>query len=169
MIGERKWWPAEWVDEVVPPGRASPSDFIIDADGHYFLGYRLDADDVTEFQKRFYNTGIDPADTIEFMWADDLGPVDVAILPDGDFGHVDVPSEATHFWTDRDGNTLAHSLEDFVKQWIEAHGKPDKPQVVTVAMACWSEGIPHQFAPAIEGVIGPTFTSLKVEEGATVQ
>lgn len=169
MIGERKYWPAEWVDDPLPPGRASPDDFIIDAGGHYFLGYRLDAPDVSEFQKRLFNTGIDPQDVVEFMSVDDLGSIDVTMLPDGECNRADdIPAQANGFWLSGPGAQIFPSLEALAAAWFEANDRPAKGKSVTVWLARWSKGIPHQFMPPVEGKVGASFVSLK-PEGETVQ
>jgi hypothetical protein len=167
MKGERKYWPTEWVDDPLPPGLASPSDFIVDCgEGIYFLGYPLDARDVSEFQKRFYNSGVDPDDTVEFTSADDLGSIDVTILPDGDVRDPpEIPEAATVFWS---GSIHGVSLGEFVSIWCEIRGERTEPETVIVSMAAWSEGVPHQFMPPIEGKVGPQFVSLKMES-ETVQ
>lgn len=169
MIGERKYWPAEWVDDHLPPGRGSPSDFIIDVGGGaFYLGYPLTDPDVTEFQKRFFSAAIDPDDVVEFVWCIDVGTVDVTIMPDGDFGHVELPDGETHFW--RTGTVTdypALSLDQFVAEWIASNGKPEKPATVNVSMGQWSKGIPHRFVAEsrdFDHRLVPQFVQMQVSE-----
>jgi len=160
MSDERKWWPAEWADEAMPPGRASPNDFIINAEGHYFLGYALDAEDVDEFQKRFFSTRIDPDDVIEFICCDDLGDVDVRIQPEGFSIIGDVAEDATHFWQPGSNEMLAGSIKQFVEIYRENYPIDSDP--ITLKMARWSDSIAHRFELSFEGQkITPAFVLLQ--------
>ena len=149
-MAQREWWPADWADEVMPPGRSSPDDFLIDAEGHYFLGYRLDATDVTEHEKRYFNRGLDCGDIIEFVCCDSLGHIEVTINPDGTYKTSDsVPERATHFWVPGDTDTLADSLSSFAECYAE-NDDIKEPVTETVALAWWSERLPHKLTISFE-------------------
>lgn len=142
----RTWWPADWADEIMPPGRDAPDGFIIDADGHYWLGYAFDAPDASHQEKRYFSEGLDAGDIVEFVCCDDCGEVAVTLMPDGTYTVAGtVPERVTHFSIGGDPDTLADSIPAFVKNWIEVDGRaPEQPETVTVVMAWWSDHIPHK-------------------------
>lgn len=148
MSDDRKWWPMEWADEVMPPARACPDDFIIKtSDGEYFLGYAFDAKDATDSEKRTFSRKIDCGDIVEFLCCDPLGAVDVRIMPDGTWTASDpIPERATHFWANGDSDTLADTMDAFVAIYLECEPTSvSQERTETVSMAWWSEGLPHKF------------------------
>jgi|SRR5579885_763036 len=139
---QRHWWPADWADEVMPPGRPAPDDFIIDADGHYWLGYAFDAKDASDQDKRYFSRRLERGDIVNFISCDDLGEAEIAIKSDGSFDIVSgaISPAATHFWCPGDMDTLAGSIEAFARQYVG----DECPAIVTLAMARWSDSVPHR-------------------------
>lgn len=155
--GSRMWWPSDWIDEINPPGRDTPDGFIIAADGHYWLGYSFDATDVSHQDKRYFSEPLDAGQIVNFLCCDDLGEVDVTIMPDGTWSAAGpVPERATHFWVPFDSDTLSNSLPEFVEAWIglgvTQQGKPD---TVTVRMLWWSDPLPHKLTIDYSGGFTP--------------
>lgn len=143
-MSKREWWPCAWADEVMPPGRAEPNDFLIDAEGHYFLGYPLDAKDVQEHEKRTFSRSLHVNDIVPFVCSEGLGQIDVTFNPDGSFVvKGDVPERATHFSIPGDVDTLASSVREFVENYLELE-PISEPHTETLAMAWWSDDLPHK-------------------------
>jgi hypothetical protein len=146
---KRLWWPTDWADEVMPCGRPTPDEFIIDAEGFYYLGYALDAKDVGEHDKRYFNSELKPGAIVQFICSDDLGGVTVEIHRDGRYTVVEgeVVAHATHFWSAGDSDTLADSMAEFARMVAENDSGLDIPwpQTVPVRMAWWSDSVPHEF------------------------
>jgi hypothetical protein len=148
----REWWPLEWADEVMPPSRPSPDGFIICADGHWYLGYAFDATYVNDHEKRYFSQAINAGDIVKFICCDELGSIDVTINPDGTFAaDGSVPERATHFWEPGNFDTLGDTLAEFVRGYLDTCDPLDAPATVTVAMAWWSDGIPHKLTWTFEG------------------
>src|SRR5947209_690274 len=82
---ERKWWPADWADEWMPPARSTPDEFIVDANGHSWLGYAFDAKDATDHEKRYFSRALSGGDIVQFIYCDDLGELEIALQKDGAF------------------------------------------------------------------------------------
>jgi hypothetical protein len=159
----RQWWPADWADETMPPARAEPDEFLINANGHFWLGYAAAAADATDQEKRFFSVAVAVGDIVEFLCCDDLGAVAITINPDGSYQvHGVVPPECTHFWLGGDSDTLMHTLDDFVAAHVRSEsdgGSFQKPAEETLRLARWSDPIPfklsiHYDGNAPDGVVG---------------
>jgi hypothetical protein len=151
----RQWWPEDWLDEINPPGRATPSDFVIKAGSHFWLGYALDAEDVDEQDKRYFSKPLSIGDVVEFCCCDDLGEIEVAIYRDRNFfvrggaqprRRID---QATHFWLAGNSDTLASTLAEFVRDYefdemSRSTSTTGVEYVETIKIARWSDAIPHK-------------------------
>lgn len=153
-----QWWPTDYIDEVSPPGRASPSAWIETIAGN---GAQLAAADPVE-------DGGDGApgrtlvadETLTFVSREMLGMIAVTIRTDGtwmigkrdplEFKLLDtVPAGTNAFWLagDISGDTLAESMDAFVAAYIELDlpdDPPTEPTEVHVAMACDSDEQPFR-------------------------
>lgn len=148
----RSWWPLDWADEVMPPGRADPNDWLIDASGHFYIGYRLDATDVNEHEKRYFSRGVDCGDIVKFICSDDLGSLDVEISKDGSYRVLEgvVDPRATHFWSGGNSDSLADSMGEYAKFVAELLDAGEFPMRDTVRMAWWSDQLPYKLVYGIE-------------------
>lgn len=147
----RQWWPADWADEVMPPGLTSPDAFIhplpLDDRMSFMLCYE---DGEAEADNEFYRLAVSPGEIVPFICCDPLGEIEVEIRPAGTYAALgEVPANATHFCIGGDPDTLAHTLKDFVDQFVAnapsrdpADG--DLPARVEISMAWWSDALPHK-------------------------
>lgn len=144
-MAERKWWPADWADEWMPPSRSSPDGFIQNVEGDPYLGYPLHDPCVTECEKRQFNQRIAVGDIVQFLCCDDLGSVSIELRADGSY-RADAPfdSTATSFWIAGDNDTLADSMDEFARLYVESDHSGGVPQRLDVRLARWSDPIPHK-------------------------
>jgi hypothetical protein len=158
MTEPRKWWPESYVDEITPEGRSSPSDWL-----------RLTEHDPFKLDRCWQNgqdTPLAAGQVVNFVYADDLGTIRLTINPDStylvngakppipgqvDFFRAETPnaplppfSRANAFWVVGDPDTYADDISQFVADYL--HNEPlEEPRVETVALAYWSDSIPHAF------------------------
>ena len=137
----RTWIPEEYLDEVTPPGRASPDAWLEPAfEGGSQIARAWDADEDAP------PIPVEEGQVVAFMWCDEFGAVKVQFKDDGTFkalGPVD--PRTTHFWQVGDPGSLADSLEEMAK--IEAEeikatkidGHDCEFSIVEVQMATWAE------------------------------
>lgn len=145
-----EWWPIHAADEMMPPGLESPSEFIFEKGGELFVGYRDDAELVTDAERGFINRKIAAGDIVGFIRCEALGSVEVEIKEDGTSSVITgtVNERATHFWN---GDTLADSMPEFVEVVRQCHGASDFPLRQAVRMAWWSDEEPHKLVHTAEG------------------
>jgi hypothetical protein len=140
---ERKWWPAEYADEVMPPPRDSASAWLVrDCDGWFLAGCGDGNDESPALGRKLVE-----GEAVEFLWSEDRGDVEITVYPGGRYeAHGAVPADATHFWAAFDSDTLAMSLDEFAKNWadMEGHAPGVLPERVDVAMHAWSDEIPYR-------------------------
>lgn len=166
---ERQWWPLDWADEVMPPGRLSPEGFLIEADGDYYLGYALDAEDASEQEKRHLSRKIASGDIVKFICCEQFGEIDITINPDGTFTTDEPPpTRANRFMVQYDPDTMADNLETFVKYYIENEALSE-PRTETLSMAWWSEELPHKLTVTYEGTWPPKASFAAVTESEAKQ
>jgi hypothetical protein len=166
---EHQWWPLEWADEVMPPGRSSPDGFLIYADGNYYLGYALDAKDVSEKEKRYFSRKIEPNEIVKFICCDRLGEINITINPDGTFiTDAPAPVRANNFMIHDDPDTLAEDLETFVKNYVGLE-PPDRPTTETLACAWWSDELAHKLTLTYEGAWPPKANFIAVAQAEANQ
>lgn len=142
----REWWPADWLDEISPPGRSTPDQFVIRAHTHW-LGYAFGAEDVSEEQVRLYSRRLEDGDVVPFCCFDDLGTIVVKVAKDRSFtvaGHLD--PKASWFWEEGNPEASGDTLEEVVRVIDDVGGFENYPVVeVTVRVGWWSPPIPHRF------------------------
>lgn len=150
MTEGRTWLPAYYLDEVVPPGKADPSDWIDrETEPRYFAmhnGFESEAG-----KQKIVAAG----ELVEFYCCDDYGSVLVTIERSGAFqAQGPIPTEATHFW-DGDPDTLGSSMQEFADNWAAMMDSDESSATVEVRMAAWSDG-PVMFRLVVEAD-GPKF------------
>lgn len=143
----REWWPAAYADEVMPPGKPRPDDFIVEDGGRLFVGYRVD-EKVIERDRDIHKMPVAPGDIVAFICCDDLGAVDVIVNADGTFQvEGEIPPRATHFMSPGDVDSLASSIEEFAANaaaYVRDTGQEVFPFRDTCRLAWWSDEIPHK-------------------------
>lgn len=150
-MAELEWFPADWVDEVCPPSRSKPDDFIVPVTGGFELGY------ADQQLCELHNQPLKVGDVVAFVSCDRLPDVEATLRPDGGYelhGIID-PSHNTVI-VDGDIDTLHESFEalineirspadpDFAtKEMIFSEGEVEKR--VMLSFANWSDPQPFLF------------------------
>lgn len=168
MDSERKWWPSELLDESMPAGRASPTDWITgplpdDPEGRFIVAGWDDEDAEEDAGRQIVGAG----EAIGFTWSEDRGAIDILVKEDGSFeiipgqpdllepnrpqGLTEIQADATHFWEPGDIDTMMDTMADFAREYAETEGGTALPMRVTVAMARWEDDIPHRLIVGADG------------------
>jgi hypothetical protein len=136
----REWWPADYVDEVLPSGFAKPEQWIKEAwPGHFVLIAADPAEDGRE---------INPGDIIEFASCDSLGAVEVTVKADGTyFVHGTYDQSANSFWWSEDPEVAAATtMDDLAQQFAEYLKDCDEDEGrYSVNFDRWSDTVPYVF------------------------
>jgi hypothetical protein len=148
----RLWWPIEWADEVMPPGRDCPAAFLQNVDGKFILGYPLDDAAVSETDRRHHCQELKFGAVVKFFFCDDHGEVTLEIHSDCSFTVVAGAASdgATHFHEPGNSDTLASSILEFVQNHVEPERESSSarwPQTVQVRMAYWSDEVAYKLMP----------------------
>lgn len=152
MSNQRQWWPQKLCDEWMPPGLASPDDFIVTRAGALMLDYPDGFAGVSEGERRLFRAALAPGDIVNFVSCDELGTAPVrfdgeggfTVLGDGEAGFAVLGAAPADFNVCfADGNTdwLAETLEALAAALV---GPEHVGAVREVSFARWSEGLPHK-------------------------
>lgn len=162
MDSERKWWPSELLDESMPAGRASPTNWIIGPSAGPEGGYVVAGGEEDDGDENGGAQIVLADQIIGFAWSEGRGEIDILVKEDGTYEIIpgqpdlmepdlpprltEIPPDATHFWGPYDIDTLASSMAEFAENWARnARDAGDElPARVTVAMYHWSDEIPHR-------------------------
>lgn len=130
-----RWVPSHLVDEVTPPSRPSPDDWLADrkpVEGACVLaGWD---DDPEGESRRQYEIG----DVVKFSALYSYPSVRVRVFADGTWAADDpIPAEAESFW-EPDAEILADSLGELVSQFCEDDVRTET-QVLVVRAYTWTE------------------------------
>lgn len=122
----RKWVPSEYVDEITPPPRETPSDWIVD--GKALAGF-----DETDPPKPLTEGQI-----VEFSWSADLGSCTITLREDGSYTTdapvPDAPEGGTfNVYDGCDADTLAFDMPSFIEALRE-----EGPGSYDAAFFSWS-------------------------------
>ena len=129
---DRQWWPEFMADEVMPPGRASPADWI-DAEP------KLDGDGSLVIGGENYNRSFGPGDVINFIWSEPRGMVEVTFKSDGSYLVVGgEPADYTNCWIPCDTDTVSGDLEELAKTMQEYLVGEAAEGTEVVGFAKWS-------------------------------
>ncbi|PZQ18934.1 MAG: hypothetical protein DI565_00575 [Ancylobacter novellus] len=137
------WTPEDYLDEVVPEPRESPTAWIVGRDGAE--GWRLaDIDGRDEGPADACRIVIPEGGVVTFCAFDDYGAFEIETLADGGWSCPDdIPADATHFCAEGDIDTLGESVDQFVAGLIE-NGYASPGETVRTAVYRWSDPIPHR-------------------------
>lgn len=139
----RVWIPSAYVDEITPPGRSTPDDWIATRLGDVCAIASCESDRPADW-------AVSVGQVIGFHCRDDFEDVEIQIERDGTSrvlnGSID--SRATHFYLACDPDSLASSMEEFVKQYVANDPDHDGahaawPRRETVGVSWWSDELPH--------------------------
>ena len=140
---KREWMPSHLMDEVVPPPRATPTDWIIGPAGDRWLiaGWEDCDEEATAVSRRT----LAPGDILDFDW-NEIGPTfEVVIHADGraELTQGGEPPPATHYWVQYDPDTMGFGWDEFVRNY--ADNLIGESELVEVQAYSWSEKhIPHR-------------------------
>jgi hypothetical protein len=155
-MSEREWFPAEWVDEVCPPSKATPDAFIVkDGDG-WLLGYGQGDTGVHINDADLYNQPLEVGDVVSFVSCDRYDDIEATLKRDGSYQlHGALPPDHNTIIVDGDIDTLHEGFEALIAA-LKAPGDefhisnmifPDglDENRVTLSFARWSDPLPHRF------------------------
>lgn len=136
----REWWPEAYMDEGMPTGRPSPSNWILQKDGSFYVANESDDGESRNVAGALIVSG----QIVAFVFRRDFEDVQVSIAADGSFEIVKGAADprATHFGDLDDG-------ADSIDQWVIGatsgglHG-PDGGSPFTVQQCQWSDSIPFR-------------------------
>ena len=139
-----QWTPEVYLDEVVPPPRATPSDWIVGREGDRWRLADINGDDDPS-DPDAYRLTVAEDDVVAFCAYEDHGIHEVLVDADGGVTSNRALPVGTHYAVPGDIDTLAETLEEFGKQFAENVGA----DIVEVAIYSWSEAVPHRLV--VEG------------------
>lgn len=150
----RKWWPADLLDEGMPPGRARPTDWIARPAGDvYEIANGNDEEEARE--RGDVLCRVKPGDTLSFCYRDDLGTVPVSFRDDGTFTPRGVVPKAFNWcWVPYDPDTISETLEQLAALLKDAGDTGP----IDVGFAFWSDGHEHKL---VVGADGPAFVAVE--------
>ena len=134
---DRKWWPEDLIDEVIPPGRNSPSDWLRLADGAVVI--RDDDDPDSSWQLT-----VSSGDVVDFTYCDQCGRAVVAFRRDGTYeARSPIPVDWSHLWPIgwTDPEMMAVGLTELAGL---LHDMVDDTDEFEVAFCFWSDAQPHR-------------------------
>lgn len=131
---ERRYLPADYLDEVVPTPRPSPSEWIVTLPGNSYALVPIEEDD--EEPSHFLRAG----DVVEFNWIESYGLIEVTIAADGSFTSSRTPDpRANCVWIPWDSETIDESIASFARNWIKNRiGYGKKPTTIELEQYAWS-------------------------------
>lgn len=132
----RTWIPEAYLDEVTPPGRASPDAWIERGDdGKLWIAPAWSSERTSP------RLPLEEGQVVGFYWCDEFGAVRVQFKDDGTFKPLGpVEPKATHFWGVGDPGSLADSLAAMAKTEAEhLKSTEDEYCLFDVQMATWAD------------------------------
>lgn len=150
---EREWLPTEWIDEIYPPTKPSPDDFVIGSSGCWYIGYAADDKDASEDDRDSFHLPVVVGDIVRFSHVDDYGWVEVTFRNSGGYeAHGELPPDDVGCWIPFDEMTACDSFAEFAQR-VEKAGddvrsavfKPGDGDVrVTLRFSKWVHDVPHR-------------------------
>ena len=132
----RRWWPAEYADEIMPGGTVSPDEWIVG-----FCGASWIIGSPQEDERKDYTCFLVlPGTVIGFDWHEPRGSGTLHVYPDGTWG-LDSPQPAdwTHVFEIDEFENCGDSLDDLARDNAQMHDlrKGDEPITLEVGFAKW--------------------------------
>lgn len=141
MSDGRKWVPESYVDEISPPGRSSPSAWIVSVPGDAYALAPCDEHEPGEPQ--ILRDGA----VVQFAWTESFGEAMFLVGEDRKWTVDREPPEGvTHVCYVGDPDSMGYgkgraALENFAVNWIE--NEPDPGQEMMIKYYAWSEAPVH--------------------------
>ncbi|MFG1465227.1 hypothetical protein V5F77_20295 [Xanthobacter sp. DSM 24535] len=165
----RTWWPEFLVDEVMPPGKAHPTDWILwDGGGAAaadVLAFRVGgsgADDDGDDPSDVYAMWVTEIECLDFTWSEPRGSREVTVYPDGTYRvEGGAPADFTNCWEMGEPESCAETLEEFAREFASNARDMDNPEVVAVHFLKWGDQ-PFRLQ-IVDGA--PTFVSVQPSDG----
>lgn len=133
----RTWWPDFLLDEIMPPGKPTPAEWLEVVDGK--LRFVAPAQDDGEAPAPLPD--ISDGETIEFSWAENLGERGVTVRGDGSYTVTgDVPEDYTSCWEPCAPDTLSDTLADLAEMAAGDISPEDDETTLTVRFDRWGDG-----------------------------
>ena len=160
-----QWWPSFLMDESIPPGKASPDDYIrhpVD-DGWMIAGDREEGmdEDVTELSEV-----VKPGGILKFSSCVRLGSVRAEIQHNEGKGALvlleEIPESCnTLSWG---FEVIACDLEEFAEAFFEEEEWADGDEI-DIDCHDWTENVPFRLAVSTDGDPKPRFERVTTVEG----
>lgn len=142
----RRWMPAEWLDEINTCLLDSPDAFIQRDNDRWVL--RL-PDDHEDRANEFYSMEVEPGQVVEFMWTEAYGDRVLTIAPDRSYT-LDQPldPDTTHLYHYEE-YYIAESIEELLEGGPSCDALPPGEHVLQTYR--WSDAVPYRFDVDAEG------------------
>lgn len=139
----RKWWPAEYMDEVMPTGRDSPDAWLIKLpDGGFEVASPYHGSDISSDQEAEAEWRYKPltnGERVDFTYYDDLGDVEVTVNPDGSYElHGSIDPKANYFAEQFNWESMEHDIGTFAKNYAETLKAAER---ITVCTGYWATSV----------------------------
>ena len=139
-MSERKWLPAEFMDELPPMTATNPDDFLWRSpDGVLMLSLADEMERRDDLAEPMLTRPIQPGELIEFFWNEDRGHRTIQISQDGSWTiDAPFPGDTTNIY-DVDTEILEDSVDQFVHAFVRDCGEL-LPTTVDVHGYVWEDG-----------------------------
>ena len=157
-MSDRKWLPADYIDEVCPPGRDTPTAWIKRAAGDRWIlfGDSLNEDDEDG------RLSAAPGDFVQFQWYEDGGQVDVQLNGDGTYRVLGAVPAGDVFRVQYEPDWIATTFEQCIEDWVDLD--PDDDSIITIDAVTWSDPIPFRLVVDAAGARFEQVTGAPIEE-----
>lgn len=145
----RRWWPTDYMDEVMPPGMENPEGWIVplpNSDtGAFTVASPYHDDPAEEAEREWKFAALAEGQNLEFCYCDDLGDLVMSIKADGSYviheGQVHPDASQFAEWFNPEGAS-GDTIEEFAKLYAETDGAADH---IRVNQANWSHSQTFHF------------------------
>ena len=132
----RRWWPAEYADEIMPGGTVSPDEWIVG-----FCGASWIIGSPQEDERKDYTCFLVlPGAEVGFSWHEPRGHDTLTIFPDGTWKlTAGEPADWTFVFDLDDYENSDDSLDALARSNVQMHGlrEGDEPVTLEVGFAKW--------------------------------
>lgn len=132
----RRWWPAEYADEIMPGGTASPDEWIVGFCGASWIIGSPQAEE----RKDYTCFLVLPGAEVGFSWHEPRGHDTLTIFPDGTWKlATGEPADWTFVFSLDDYENSDDSLDALARSNVQMHGlrEGDEPVTLEVGFAKW--------------------------------
>lgn len=152
----RKWVPSFYVDELPPPARSHPEDWITREEGRHILSAGRHAG--------YPMIPIAEGDIVRFRSLIEWGVFNITTYSNGGWSSDrPIPTEANGFVEPGEPESYAASMDEFVENWIDAYAVTEG-EVGPVDVYTWSEDVYFQLIIGQDQAL--SFTPVAVDDCA---